>query len=127
MDWLSLAGALAPVGAFLGVVITVWAARRANRETTSSTLVTQIQDWTQLRLNERDDRIDKLCVEIEKRDTRIDGLEKDVRGLRAEVDDLFRRYRSAIDYIKRLVDQLKDHVPPDQIETPPANIEPDLY
>ena len=125
--WPAVAGLAAPLGAILGVIITVWAARRASRETTSVTLLGEIQDWTELRLKERDDRIDKLSAEIEKRDTRIDGLEKDVRGLRAEVDDLFRRYRSAIAYIGRLVEQLKRHVPPNEIERPPASIRPDLF
>ena len=125
--WPMFAGVAAPLGAILGVALTVWAARRTSRETTSVTLLGEIQDWTELRLKERDERIDKLSVEIEKRDKRIDTLEQDLRGLRSEVDDLFRRYRSAIAYIGRLVDQLKQHVPPDQIERPPSNIKPDLY
>ena len=128
MSWWPLfAGVAAPLSAILGVVLTVWAARRTSRETTSVSLLGEIQDWTELRLKERDERIDKLSFEIEKRDTRIDTLEKDLRGLRTEVDDLFRRYRSAIAYIARLVDQLKLHVPPEQIERPPSNIKPDLY
>lgn len=125
--WPIVAGIAAPLGAILGVILTVWAARRTSRETTSVSLIGEIQDWTELRLKERDERIDRLSGEIEKRDTRIDGLERSLRDLREEVDDLFRRYRSAIAYIHRLVDQLKDHVPPEQIETPPKNIEPDLY
>lgn len=125
--WPAIAGVAAPLGAILGVIITVWAARRTSRETTSVTLIGEIQDWTELRLKERDERIDNLSTAIEKRDKRIDGLETDLRELRKEVDDLFRRYRSAIDYIKRLVRQLKEHVEPGEIESPPTNIEPDLY
>lgn len=57
---------------------------------------------------------------------RIDRLEAEVRDLRTRFDEIERKYRMAVEYIRRLVRQLRLHVEPEAIETPPPEIYPDL-
>lgn len=112
-----IVGAIAPLLALVGTVLVAMLARKGGRETTRSAdwdaFMDQQQKWTEARLAERDKR--------------IDGLEQDVKDLRQEFDDLLRKYRLAVGYIQRIVRQLRQHVPPEEIEPPPADIEPDIF
>ena len=110
--WQTVAGVLSPLLVFAGVVITARVTRKGGHEAAQVSLAKEIRAWTELRLAERDKR--------------IDSLEEDVRELRAELDELARKYRAAITYIRRLVSQLRQHVDPSQIEKPPPEIQIDL-
>lgn len=110
--WQIIIGMLGPVLLLVGVVITALGTRKGGREAAQVSLTKEIRAWTELRLAERDKR--------------IDSLEEDVRELRSELDELARKYRAAIGYIRRLVSQLRQHVDPSQIEPPPAEIQIDL-
>ncbi|GLB62646.1 hypothetical protein NCCP2495_05240 [Dietzia sp. NCCP-2495] len=70
------------------------------------------REWTEDRLAERDRKIGDLATEVAE--------------IRAELDTLTSKYRIAIGYVRRLVRQLQRHVDPDDIETPPDEIVPDL-
>ena len=110
--WQIILGMLGPVLLLVGVVITARVTRKGGHEAAQVSLAKEIRAWTELRLAERDKR--------------IDSLEEDVRELRAELDELARKYRAAITYIRRLVSQLRQHVEPSQIEKPPPEIQIDL-
>ena len=110
--WQIILGMLGPVLLLVGVVITARVTRKGGHEAAQVSLAKEIRAWTELRLAERDKR--------------IDSLEEDVRELRAELDELARKYRAAITYIRRLVTQLRRHVSPEQIEPPPPEIQIDL-
>ena len=79
--------------------------------------------WTERQLKEQDERTEQQLAE---RDRRIDALAEEVAHVRSELSTLMRKYRSAVAYIHRLVRQLQKHVDPDDIETPPEEIVPDL-
>ena len=110
--WQIVLGAIPAALALAGTVVMAVLSRRTGRDTTSVSLLTEMREWTEDRLAERDQR--------------IDHLEEDVRELRAELDALARKYRAAITYVRRLVAQLRQHVPPEQIESPPPEIQIDL-
>ena len=116
MTWWQIAGVLSPVLAVAATVIGARLARKtgseANRTADWSAFMAQHREWTEDRLEERDKR--------------IDALEGKVSTLQSRLDDIEAKYRSAIAYIRRLVTQLQKHVAPDQIETPPSEITPDL-
>lgn len=110
--WQIALGIIAPLLTFVGVLATAWLARRTASDSTQLELTKEIREWTELRLAERDKR--------------IDGLEEDMRELRAELDALATKYRAAISYIRRLVSQLRRHVEREDIEPPPPEIQIDL-
>lgn len=110
--WQIAVGIATPVLALAGTMVMAVLSRRTGRDTTSVSLLTEMREWTEDRLAERDQR--------------IDHLEMDVRELRAELDALARKYRSAIAYIRRIVQQLRLHVPMEEIESPPPEIQIDL-
>lgn len=114
--WQVLAGVSTPVLVFAGAYVTAYLARRSGQEATRSA------DWSAFLREQREWTEDRLA----ERDSRIDGLEEDVRELRQELDDLLRKYRAAIAYIRRIITQLQNHVDREDIEPPPSNIEPDL-
>ena len=74
------------------------------------------REWTQRQLAEQDERTEQQLAE---RDRRIDRLEERLNLVEA-------KYKAAIAYIRRIVRQLQGHVPPEDIETPPPEISPDL-
>lgn len=129
--WQVILGSIAPVLALVGTVLVAMMTRKGGRETTRSAdwdaFMDQQQKWTEARLAERDKRIESLEGGLVQRDKRIDGLEQDVKDLRQEFDALLRKYRLAVGYIRRIVRQLRQHVPPEEIEPPPADIEPDIF
>lgn len=116
MTWWQIAGVIAPALAVAATVIGARFARKtgseANRTADWSAFMAENREWTEDRLQERDKR--------------IDVLEGKVTNLQSRIDDIEAKYRSAIAYIRRLVNQLQKHVPPDDIETPPDEITPDL-
>ena len=116
MTWWQIAGVIAPALAVAATVIGARFARKtgseANRTADWSAFMAENREWTEDRLQERDKR--------------IDVLEGKVTNLQSRIDDIEAKYRSAIAYIRRLVLQLQRHVDPDQIETPPIDITPDL-
>lgn len=83
----------------------------------------RLETWTERQLKEQDERTEQQLAE---RDRRIDALAEEVAHVRSELSTLMRKYRSAVAYIHRLVRQLQKHVDPDDIETPPEEIVPDL-
>lgn len=83
----------------------------------------RLESWTERQLKEQDERTGEQLAE---RDRRIDALADEVAEVRSELSTLMRKYRSAVAYIHRLVRQLQKHVDPDDIETPPDEIVPDL-
>lgn len=83
----------------------------------------RLEAWTERQLKEQDERTEQQLAE---RDRRIDALADEVAEVRSELSTLMRKYRSAVAYIHRLVRQLQKHVDPDDIETPPEEIVPDL-
>lgn len=111
-----LVSAIAPILVFGGAWVQAKYSRKTGRESNStadwSAFVSEHREWTEKRLAERDERIDSLSAEI--------------KELRERFDDLQARYRSAVAYIRRLVGQLKQHVPAESIERPPESISPDL-
>ena len=116
MTWWQIAGVLSPVLAVAATVIGARFARKtgseANHTADWSAFLAESREWTEARLGERDKR--------------IDALEGKVTTLQSRLDDIEAKYRAAITYIRRLVQQLQQHVAPDQIETPPTSISPDL-
>jgi len=74
------------------------------------------REWTERQLKEQDERTNRQLAE---RDRRIDRLEERLNLVEA-------KYRAAIAYIRRIVRQLQLHVDPEDIETPPPEISPDL-
>ena len=74
------------------------------------------REWTQRQLKEQDERTEQQLAE---RDRRIDRLEERLNLVEA-------KYKAAIAYIRRIVRQLQRHVDPEDIETPPPEISPDL-
>lgn len=116
MTWWQIAGVVAPVLAVVATVIGARFARKtgseANRTADWSAFMAEHREWTEDRLEERDKR--------------IDALEGKVTTLQARLDDIEVKYRAAVAYIHRLVRQLQHHVDPDDIETPPVEIQPDL-
>lgn len=116
MTWLQLAGILAPVLA----VFATFAGARFVRKTGQESNKTA--DWSAFMVEHREWTEDRL----EERDKRIDALEGKVTTLQTRLDDIEAKYRQAIAYIHRLVRQLRAHVPADQIERPPGDIEIDI-
>lgn len=124
MDWGILAvGLAAPLFTVAGTVIGARWARKTGSESNEtnahtastvdwSTYAQELRQWTEDRLAERDRRLDDLA--------------KDIGGLRSELETLMVKYRIAIAYIRRIVRQLQRHVGPDEIESPPYEITPDL-
>ncbi|WP_440221157.1 hypothetical protein [Dietzia sp. MNB45] len=74
------------------------------------------REWTERQLKEQDERTEQQLAE---RDRRIDRLEERLNLVEA-------KYKAAIAYIRRIVRQLQRHVDPEDIETPPPEISPDL-
>ena len=74
------------------------------------------REWTERQLKEQDERTEQQLAE---RDRRIDRLEERLNLVEA-------KYKAAIAYIRRIVRQLQLHVDPEDIETPPPEISPDL-
>lgn len=142
--WEWMLGALVPAAGVGGVVLNGWWAKRGGREATEVQAVhnqaveweahaKEIRAWTETRLAtmqkdlaSKDERIVRLETALEARDTRIDRLEDEMREVRRFVDELQRKYNSAIAYIRRLHSQLSRHVNPEDLEAPPDDIAADL-
>lgn len=114
MSWFADSGALlvALVAAIVGPVLLRRSSRDDNKTADWSAFAAEQREWTEDRLAERDKRIESLSLEVEALRNRFDMLES--------------KYRSAVAYIRRLVAQLRSHVPNDAIEKPPSDISPDL-
>lgn len=97
--------------------------KQANHTADWDAFTKRLEAWTERQLKEQDDRTEQQLAE---RDRRIDALADEVAEVRSELSTLMRKYRSAVAYIHRLVRQLQKHVDPDDIETPPEEIVPDL-
>lgn len=102
MEWQLVTSIAAPALGLIGVYVGAHYTRRTGRETTQTEFLAEMREWTEDRLAERDQRIDKL-------EDRLDAIE--------------RKYRAAIAYIRRLIVQLRRHETP---EPPPEEIVPDL-
>lgn len=116
MTWWQIAGTVAPTLAVVATIIGARFARKTGAEANNTA------DWSAFMVEHREWTEDRL----EERDKRIDALEGKVTHLQARLDDIEVKYRQAIAYIRRLVRQLQRHVDPDDIETPPDEIVPDL-
>lgn len=121
--WQIILGMLGPVLLLVGVVVTARATRQGGREATRSadweSFAAEVREWTEDRLAERDQRINSLATELAE-------VRSELGIVRSELDGLARKYRAAIAYIRRIVQQLRLHVPPEQIESPPPEIQIDL-
>lgn len=93
-----------------GIVLTAlfglagsWVSSRGAKEKSFSeqykALVDDIQEWTETRLAERDERIEELRKETEMLRASLAKVEEDMRLWRE-------RYRAAVDYIVRLRDMI---------------------
>lgn len=122
--------ALAAILLVVGTWITARFSRKTGEEANENAAATartadwegfarEQREWTEDRLAERDRRIEELALQVENRDRRLEAVE-------SRLDMLEAKYRQAIAYIRRLVRQLQRHVDPDDIETPPDEIVPDL-
>ena len=90
--------------------------RQANHTADWDAFTQRLEAWTERQLKEQDERTEQ---ELQARDRRIDRLEQRLSAVEG-------KYRVAVAYIRRLVRQLQRHVDPDDIETPPEEIMPDL-
>lgn len=90
--------------------------RQSNHTADWSAFTQRMEAWTERQLKEQDERTEQ---ELRARDIRIDRLEERLSAVEG-------KYRVAVAYIRRLVRQLQRHVDPDDIETPPPEISPDL-
>lgn len=116
MSWVQAASYLAPILTIVAAVLGARFARKTGQESNKTA------DWSAFMVEHREWTEDRL----EERDKRIDALEGKVTTLQSRLDDIESKYRVAIAYIRRLVKQLQKHVSPDDIETPPDEITPDL-
>ena len=135
MTWGQLAvNALAAILLVVGTWITARFSRKTGEEANENAaaqartadwdaFTQRLEAWTERQLKEQDERTEQQLAE---RDRRIDALADEVAEVRSELSTLMRKYRSAVAYIHRLVRQLQKHVDPDDIETPPEEIVPDL-
>ncbi|MBB1034132.1 hypothetical protein G6031_06970 [Dietzia sp. CQ4] len=130
MTWEHLAGAGATALAALMAYGTAWLARRTGREANATAATTATTaDWSTFVQEQRAERAaEREWMEacLAERDERIERLENRVGSLQRRFDELERKYRLAIAYIRRLVKKLQQHVDPEDIETPPDEISPDL-
>ena len=124
MTWGQLAvNALAAILLVVGTWITARFSRKTGEEANENAAAqARTADWDAFtqRLEAWTER------QLAERDRRIDALADEVAEVRSELSTLMRKYRSAVAYIHRLVRQLQKHVDPDDIETPPEEIAPDL-
>lgn len=124
MTWGQLAvNALAAILLVVGTWITARFSRKTGEEANETAAAqARTADWDAFtqRLEAWTER------QLAERDRRIDALADEVAEVRSELSTLMRKYRSAVAYIHRLVRQLQKHVDPDDIETPPEEIVPDL-
>ena len=124
MTWGQLAvNALAAILLVVGTWITARFSRKTGEEANETAAAqARTADWDAFtqRLEAWTER------QLAERDRRIDALADEVAEVRSELSTLMRKYRSAVAYIHRLVRQLQKHVDPDDIETPPEEIAPDL-
>lgn len=124
MTWGQLAvNALAAILLVVGTWITARFSRKTGEEANETAAAqARTADWDAFtqRLEAWTER------QLAERDRRIDALADEVAEVRSELSTLMRKYRSAVAYIHRLVRQLQKHVDPDDIETPPDEIVPDL-
>lgn len=124
MTWRQLAvNALAAILLVVGTWITARFFRKTGEEANETAAAqARTADWDAFtqRLEAWTER------QLAEWDRRIDALADEVAEVRSELSTLMRKYRSAVAYIHRLVRQLQKHVDPDDIETPPEEIVPDL-
>lgn len=103
----------------------------------ASSVLLLVGTWVTARMSARTgtqanntDHWDRLLERNEKwqetQQKRIDRLENEVRDLRDRFDEIERKYRAAVQYIRRIVQQLRLHVDPSAIESPPPEIQLDL-
>ncbi|MFN7243006.1 MAG: hypothetical protein ACK4M5_07105 [Dietzia cercidiphylli] len=123
--------AVVTLGGALILVIGTWITARFTRKTGQeanqsaasqartadwAAFMAEQREWTERQLKEQDERTEQQLAE---RDGRIDRLEERLNLVEA-------KYKAAIAYIRRIVRQLQLHVDPEDIETPPPEISPDL-
>lgn len=116
----------APVVAGFFMFAVGWFTRRTGQESNKtadwSAFVKEQREWTEDRLAERDTRISALETENAENRKRIAEQGEEIARLgRIEI-----KFKEAVSYIRRLVNQLKAHVPAEDIERPPSGIELDL-
>lgn len=128
MTWGQLAvNALAAILLVVGTWITARFSRKTGEEANETAasqartadwaaFMAEQREWTERQLKEQDERTEQQLAE---RDRRIDRLEERLNLVEA-------KYKAAIAYIRRIVRQLQLHVDPEDIETPPPEISPDL-
>lgn len=128
MTWGQLAvNALAAILLVVGTWITARFSRKTGEEANETAasqartadwaaFMAEQREWTERQLKEQDERTEQQLAE---RDRRIDRLEERLNLVEA-------KYKAAIAYIRRIVRQLQRHVDPEDIETPPPEISPDL-
>jgi ABC-type protease/lipase transport system fused ATPase/permease subunit len=111
------------VGTWITARFTRKTGQEANETTASqartadwAAFMAEQREWTERQLKEQDERTEQQLAE---RDRRIDRLEERLNLVEA-------KYKAAIAYIRRIVRQLQRHVDPEDIETPPPEISPDL-
>lgn len=128
MTWGQLAfGLISGLLVFIGTVLGARWTRKTGEEANENAAATartadwaafmaEQREWTERQLKEQDERTEQQLAE---RDRRIDRLEERLNLVEA-------KYKAAIAYIRRIVRQLQRHVDPEDIETPPPEISPDL-
>lgn len=110
------------VGVVSAVLVLVGTVVSARWQARVGTQANRTADWDSYgqRMNELQEQMEQWTnLQLEERDRRIDRLER-----RLEIIES--KYRQAVAYIRRLVTQLRTHVEPDRIEKPPDEIVPDL-
>ena len=128
MTWGQLAvNALAAILLVVGTWITARFSRKTGEEANETAasqartadwaaFMAEQREWTERQLKEQDERTEQ---QLAGGDRRIDRLEERLNLVEA-------KYKAAIAYIRRIVRQLQRHVDPEDIETPPPEISPDL-
>ncbi|MBB1046477.1 hypothetical protein [Dietzia cercidiphylli] len=131
MTWGQIAvNALAAILLVVGTWITARFTRKTGKEANDTQAAqARTADWSTFVQEQRAERAEErkwLEARLAERDRRIERLEQRVGSLQERFDALERKYRLAIAYIRRLVRKLQQHVDPEDIETPPDEISPDL-
>lgn len=122
--------ALAAILLVVGTWITARFSRKTGEEANENAAATartadweafarEQREWTEDRLAERDQRINGLATELAE-------VRSELGIVRSELETFKTKYRIAVLYIQRIFRQLQQHVDPADIETPPAEIAPDL-
>lgn len=111
--WAIVIGLAVPVLSLVGAVLNGLWVRSAGRQSADNDFMGEVREWTELRLAERDRRIDALGVEI--------------KAVRAELNVVSVKYRVSLAFGRHLYWRLRDVAPSEDIEGPPDEILSDFW